>query len=724
MKSFGVFAALCIFAAIYLVPAQASARPGDLSDQFGDGGVVETPVSVGQNQSPSEILATQDGKTIVSGVDTAKGRSLLRQFLPDGSLDTGFGNGGTVTSAGSGWDSIALASKGKIVVAGSRGNLGEITRLNSDGSVDGTFGIDGSFIFDAEPLKIPYYASSPIDIDLFSLKILDDGRIRAIGNFFDCEYGCDNLLEVGLLADGSPDPEFSGAGGFVVLPFLDGRISWAWIDSGGRARVVRGQNQEGEYGIDVGFISTTVTSSGLVDQTNVNRFSVPFVGVVRETSSHAITVDASGNLLLGVKNQIIKVTSDGYEPVVPNVTPRIAQWDLTRFLPWRSPTFEINDLETDDEGRLLVSGGLARGCCDGSDMSGFIARFTSTGRPDATFSGDGISIAWLGEPKAGYDRPPSTTTLTQAADSIVIAGKGFRGPGNGFNLAKMESGSAEWLRCGGKLADYIGDERADVIEDEAGTFVTLGGNDRVSNASFSTVCSGAGDDKVGTVYGPSEFFGGPGNDRLNGSRTSDIIHGGPGKDLIRGGRQDDLLTGGPGPDLLVGGSWDDRIVGGPGRDVLRGGSGRDQLFGGPGTDSISVGRPGPLISIYEGTLSGVRTRFTRIGDRLGRTRVWMELNCLGNDTKDMNLSSAGFDFDPSSGRFANIGPPYDPEDDLNFIANFKGRLGNRSADGKLSIVDSDHFSDNYTCYSGKSLENPWVKFKAKLEPQKKQFARQ
>ncbi|MCB8950805.1 MAG: hypothetical protein H6650_02205 [Ardenticatenales bacterium] len=76
----------------------------------------------------------------------------LARYNTDGSLDTGFGNGGTVTTDtfGSGGESghqAALQADGKIVVAGytSNGSNNDflVLRYNSNGSPDTGFGSGG-----------------------------------------------------------------------------------------------------------------------------------------------------------------------------------------------------------------------------------------------------------------------------------------------------------------------------------------------------------------------------------------------------------------------------------------------------------------------------------------------------------------------------------------------------------------------------------------------------
>ena len=85
------------------------------------------------------------------------------------------------------------------------------------------------------------------------------------------------------------------------------------------------------------------------------------------------------------------------------------------------------------------------------------------------------------------------------------------------------------------------------------------------------------------------FFGGKGDDHLNGGRGRDILDGGLGDDTLRGGGGRDLLMGGPGDDDLAGGRREDKLIGNGGNDILRGATGDDLLYGGKGNDTLTGG---------------------------------------------------------------------------------------------------------------------------------------
>ena len=105
---------------------------------------------------------------------------------------------------------------------------------------------------------------------------------------------------------------------------------------------------------------------------------------------------------------------------------------------------------------------------------------------------------------------------------------------------------------------------------------------------------GAGDDELTLVEASLEGYGGPGNDTLRGN----AIHGDAGNDLLmtvretataRGGSGDDRIVGSDAFEFFYGGSGDDRVEGGGGGDRIDGGGGRDVLLGGEGDDVIGDG---------------------------------------------------------------------------------------------------------------------------------------
>lgn len=144
-----------IVAAGYASQAFALARyrtDGRLDPSFGEGGKVQTRFQRGSYHSASAVLLQPDGKIVAGGGTrgSALWDSALARYLPDGTLDPTFGDGGRViTQISSETDhffDLALQPDGKIVAAGwsfADGPHIALARYDRDGRLDTSFDGDG-----------------------------------------------------------------------------------------------------------------------------------------------------------------------------------------------------------------------------------------------------------------------------------------------------------------------------------------------------------------------------------------------------------------------------------------------------------------------------------------------------------------------------------------------------------------------------------------------------
>lgn len=123
---------------------------GSLDNTFGGDGIVTT--NIGATGIAYGITIQVDGKIVMAGLRNSNGQSLfaLTRYNTNGILDNTFGvNGIVTTSIGISSDAKAIAMQvdGKIVVAGRGNNNGQslfaLTRYNTNGVLDNTFGIGG-----------------------------------------------------------------------------------------------------------------------------------------------------------------------------------------------------------------------------------------------------------------------------------------------------------------------------------------------------------------------------------------------------------------------------------------------------------------------------------------------------------------------------------------------------------------------------------------------------
>jgi uncharacterized delta-60 repeat protein len=125
---------------------------GSLDTTFGGVGFVTTSFSTG-NAEAHAVALQSDGQIVVVGTSVGSHNvfAVARYNQIDGSLDATFGSGGkTTVSFGSSRQisdqearSVAIQADGKILVGGFAGGIGALARLNSNGSLDSTFGSGG-----------------------------------------------------------------------------------------------------------------------------------------------------------------------------------------------------------------------------------------------------------------------------------------------------------------------------------------------------------------------------------------------------------------------------------------------------------------------------------------------------------------------------------------------------------------------------------------------------
>jgi uncharacterized delta-60 repeat protein len=187
---------------------------GGIDTAFGTSGKVTTDFSGGQDVIGGLVIQA-DGK-VVAGGDGGQGFALAR-YNANGSLDTGFGTGGKVTTDfGTPFDggtAVALQDDGKIVMAGSAASDFAVARYNADGTLDLTFSGDGKVTTD---FTVPTAFNSQSPDAGFAVAIQLDGKIVVAGSTsvdFNNSGSLDsNFALARYTASGALDSLFSGDG--------------------------------------------------------------------------------------------------------------------------------------------------------------------------------------------------------------------------------------------------------------------------------------------------------------------------------------------------------------------------------------------------------------------------------------------------------------------------------------------------------------------------------
>jgi uncharacterized delta-60 repeat protein len=184
---------------------------GGLLTGFGDGGRVVTAVSSGGDVA-NAVATSPGGRIVVAGTAGRDAFAVVR-YLPDGSLDPGFGGDGIVRTDVTpdrfdiAYD-VTVLDDGRVVVAGSTGTRRPrfaLVRYRADGHRDRSFGGDGIVV---TPMGVWGQA--------LAMAVQSNGRMVLAGT-----DGAGGAL-ARYLPDGSLDPSF-GRGGVVRGAW---RLAW------------------------------------------------------------------------------------------------------------------------------------------------------------------------------------------------------------------------------------------------------------------------------------------------------------------------------------------------------------------------------------------------------------------------------------------------------------------------------------------------------------------
>lgn len=219
-------AAAMMLALLVNLPA-ARATDGDLDPSFGIGGMVT--VDINKSTDLANAVAIQsDGKIVVVG-ETYKNNDysgedfVVTRYNTDGTLDPTFGKGGKVRTDFPGLaavpSSVVIQPDGKIVVAGGAFPLFtflgdfKVVRYNPNGRLDTSFG-DGGIVTSSFPGQGSYANA---------VALQSDGKIIAAGtdfvNFSSEDNSNTDFAVARYNSDGTPDTSFGSGTGQLTTDF-------------------------------------------------------------------------------------------------------------------------------------------------------------------------------------------------------------------------------------------------------------------------------------------------------------------------------------------------------------------------------------------------------------------------------------------------------------------------------------------------------------------------
>ena len=171
---------LAVFAIVILLSAtNALAAAGSLDPTFGSNGVVTTKYN-GLPSSANEVALQADGKIVVLGtvkLSDSQSSKIITRYNSNGTVDTSFGtNGSTLIDVNSfSGSKIALLPDGRVIVGGKSGEEFAAVRYNGNGTLDTSFGTNGLGVID--------WGYSEIRQNLAEIMIQSDGKIFVVGDY-------------------------------------------------------------------------------------------------------------------------------------------------------------------------------------------------------------------------------------------------------------------------------------------------------------------------------------------------------------------------------------------------------------------------------------------------------------------------------------------------------------------------------------------------------------
>jgi uncharacterized delta-60 repeat protein len=188
---------------------------------FGSAGHVET--SFGHDAGDMDVALQTDGKIVVGGFASNGNYEdwKLGRYNTDGSIDTTFGLSGFAThdfGESNRINTIAIQSDGKIVVAGSNGNVSNfwtVGRYNNDGTLDTSFATNG-----IASISVPLNGAH---VNIGEVAIQPDGKIVTVGYNGAASLNGSDVTVVRQNLDGSLDTSFGNNG--IALFRYDGSVN-------------------------------------------------------------------------------------------------------------------------------------------------------------------------------------------------------------------------------------------------------------------------------------------------------------------------------------------------------------------------------------------------------------------------------------------------------------------------------------------------------------------
>ncbi len=420
-----------VLIALIMFPLAIFAQaPGTLDTSFGNGGTVI--IDNGNLDLFNDVVVQDDQKIVAIGMTydaSFVASTKVYRFLPDGSLDMTFATNGIFTyslNAEANVFDVLIKEDGKILMVGSTTDYNDyrilLIQLNENGSLDGTFGVGGVVVQKVSPIVAGYFEDFGTSVAMQDNKILVAGSLRTL-DFFNAP------MVVRFNENGELDTTFGDAG-VATIPVIENENIFDAILVQDDGKIVA----SGHYAVDLlqfAMLVVRFMPDGTLDATfgNNGRTIIP-LGADAESFGMKLTAE----------NKIV-VAGFTASPQY-NYDMLLMQFDTDGNLDtgFGVDGIVVSDLGNYDvgsaihiqeDGKILVAGGTGEGAPNDVEMA--VWRYLADGTADITFGVDGIAKIQI---SAQVDE--ALGIALQADGNIVIAGKARNANDNfDFIVARM-----------------------------------------------------------------------------------------------------------------------------------------------------------------------------------------------------------------------------------------------------------------------------------------------
>jgi len=398
--------AMLMFASSY-----ASAKAGQLDTTFANGGLFVAPSS---KSTENAVAIQSDGKIVVAGIGVL-GNSfadVLLRLNPDGTLDKNFGTGGVVdVSPGgtveiTGFFAVAIQSDGKIVAAADALNGVQVARVETNGSLDTSFGSGGV----TSLIAVTEAAAG-------NLAVQADGKILLVAGF-----GNPSLM-ARFTASGQLDTSF-GASGLLNLPY--GSPTQVAVQSDGKILVAAGESAKliSLFPTAQAGAITRYNSNGTVDKTFAASGTAPSVA-----TASALVLQNDGKIVVGgaITSKLgapLAYNDVGFGIVRYNSNGSVDRTFGKEGVALTDFGAAANDsgafaLAIQSDGAIIAAGAAGAQSSGSFNASSFgLSRYSSAGKLDTSFGTHGIVITTIGNGHISW----LNAMAIQSDGKIVVAG--------------------------------------------------------------------------------------------------------------------------------------------------------------------------------------------------------------------------------------------------------------------------------------------------------------